>query len=61
EFAGSLLEDRLGAAPRPRRSRSSEVLALGGFEGLPQDLDLVTVPSLELSELGGEGAHDVAG
>lgn len=38
-----------------------EALALGGFEGLLQGLDLVAVPSPELGELGCEGAYDAAG
>ncbi|MET7517922.1 hypothetical protein ABZS88_31440 [Streptomyces sp. NPDC005480] len=51
----------MGSAPGAEAASQFEVLALGGFEGLPQGLDLVAVPSPELGELGGEGAHDAAG
>src|SRR6266571_2941242 len=38
-----------------------EDLALGGFEGLPQLVDLVLVLLFECGDLGGQGAHDAAG
>ena len=37
-----------------------EDLALGGFEGLPQLVDLVPVSLLERAQLRGEGADDAA-
>lgn len=51
----------MGGAPGAEAAPQFEVLALGGFQGPPQGLDLVAVPPLELGELGGEGAHDAAG
>ncbi len=50
-----------GVLARAEAASQFEVLALGGFPGLSQGLDLVAVPSLELGELGGGGAHDAAG
>ena len=41
------------ARARAEAAPQFEVLALGGFEGLPQGSDLVAVLPLEFGELGG--------
>ena len=56
ESAGRLWNEMLAAGGK----RDSRVLALGGGERGFEPCDLGAVVALELGELGGERAHDVA-
>jgi hypothetical protein len=52
---------RHGVAVVAEAAAQFEDLAVGGFEGLAQLVDVVAVLLFERGQLGGEGANDAAG